>query len=560
MIRVFMHRPVHWLVLALIAAAMFFPNLGAHSLWDIDESHNAECAREMDEANTWVVPTFNFKLRTDKPVLQYWLMRVAYALFGVSELSARLWSAIAGVGSVLLTYELGRRMFDPLTGLLAGLVLATSFMFCISSHAATPDALLIFFTIASFLVFWWGYTGGSGLWMVLFGLTTGLGVLAKGPVALALPFGTNLLFLICECRLRALWNWRLVVGCVVFGLVAFPWYILVGAETKWEFWQGFFLKHNLERFQSPMEGHRGPIWFHAVALLAAFAPWSCFLGLTFWYGTGRRARSDRDAPCGRFLAPYRLLWCWFGVWLVFFSLASTKLPNYLLPAYPALSLLTARFLSRWVAERISPPRWLLGVSLGCFALVGVCVGAGLFAAAGAFSFIDLHDRELPGVAPLAMLGLIPIAGAALAGYWLLRQRRVEFLSVTCTAAGLLVGLAAAMGPVVVDQHKVTRPMGRMIAEHQVEREVRVGCYRFYQPGLVFYSQRRVEVFAKLEDALDHLSSPLQAFLVVPADDWDELEARVPAEAAVVARRRDFMTGKEIVLVTNRRAGKAVAWK
>jgi hypothetical protein len=100
----------------------------------------------------------------------------------------------------------------------------------------------------------------------------------------------------------------------------------------------------------------------------------------------------------------------------------------------------------------------------------------------------------------------------------------------------------------------------MIAEHQVEREVRVGCYRFYQPGLVFYSQRRVEVFAKLEDALDHLSSPLQAFLVVPADDWDELEARVPAEAAVVARRRDFMTGKEIVLVTNRRAGKAVAWK
>ena len=104
-------RLADYALLVAVAAALTLPNLGAGSLWDVDEGVNAEAAREMQEGRTWVVPTFNFELRTAKPVLLYWLQRASYAAFGVSEWSARLPSAVAGWLTVLLTYELARRMF-----------------------------------------------------------------------------------------------------------------------------------------------------------------------------------------------------------------------------------------------------------------------------------------------------------------------------------------------------------------------------------------------------------------------------------------------------------------
>src|SRR5262249_39155930 len=142
MFRHFDHRLGHYLLLLGVALLLFFPNLGAPSLWDVDEGNNSEAAREMGESGNWVVPTFNYKLRVDKPALLYWLQIGAYALFGVNEFAARFPSALAALATVLLTYELGRRLFDAATGLLAGVVLASTVLFCAVAHFANPDALL----------------------------------------------------------------------------------------------------------------------------------------------------------------------------------------------------------------------------------------------------------------------------------------------------------------------------------------------------------------------------------------------------------------------------------
>ena len=101
------HRFAHYLLLLAVGSALVFPYLGAPSLWDDDEGVNAECAREMAETGTWVVPLFNWELRTAKPVFLYWLLRISYDAFGVNEFAARLPSALAFLGSILLTYELG---------------------------------------------------------------------------------------------------------------------------------------------------------------------------------------------------------------------------------------------------------------------------------------------------------------------------------------------------------------------------------------------------------------------------------------------------------------------
>jgi 4-amino-4-deoxy-L-arabinose transferase-like glycosyltransferase len=551
MVHLFSGRIGHYPILLLIGILLFFPNLGAHTLWDIDESHNAECAREMMVADNLITPTFNFVLRTDKPALQYWFIILAYHMFGVTEFAARFWSVICGLGTMLLAYELGRKMFDAVTGLLAGLILASSFMFSISAHAATPDAFLILLTTASCFIFWHGYTSGSGNWLIGFGVTTGLAVLAKGPVGLVLPATVNLLFLIWERRWRILFDRRLIVGAVLFGVIAGPWYGLVAGETKWEFWKGFFLKHNLQRFQTPLEGHRGPFFYHPVALLAAFAPWSCFLGMTLWLGTGRRARADVPGDSPRMPSAYRYLWCWITVWLVVFSAASTKLPNYLLPCYPALALLTARALARWRSGAIIVSPCLVAPCLACLALVGVVVSAAALVASGVSASISIGGRQAPELAPWALLGVVPIAGAILAGIALAKSRRADAVAIIGAGSLLFVGVLAASIPVVMDGHKVTRGLAEDIAHHQTEREIQIGCHGFYQPGLVFYSGRKVEVFRKEQEAIDHLHSPLEAFLIVPAAEWERLAPQIECPAAVIARRSDFASGQDIVLVTNR---------
>ena len=101
-------------------------NLGAASLWDVDEGNNAEAAREMLESGNWIIPTFNYELRVEKPALLYWMQLGAYRLFGINEWSARLPSALAALAAVLLIYELARDMFDSCVGLVAGFALSTA--------------------------------------------------------------------------------------------------------------------------------------------------------------------------------------------------------------------------------------------------------------------------------------------------------------------------------------------------------------------------------------------------------------------------------------------------
>src|SRR5947209_14437894 len=141
------HRAGHYALLAAAGVWLFFVNLGGASLWDRDEGRNTVAAFEMLESGDWIVPRFNNVLRVDKPALLYWLQATAYQVFGINEFAARLPSALAALGAVLVAYELGRRMFNPVSGLLGSLVLASTPMVCAAARFANPDALLNFFTV-----------------------------------------------------------------------------------------------------------------------------------------------------------------------------------------------------------------------------------------------------------------------------------------------------------------------------------------------------------------------------------------------------------------------------
>ncbi len=543
-----------FLLLIVVGFLLFLPGSGACSLWDVDEAHNAECAREMFDSGNWVVPTFNFALRSDKPALLYWIMMIFYGLIGVSDFAARLGSTVFGIGTLLVTSELGRRMFDAKTGILAGIVLSTSVMFCVSSRAATPDALLIFWVAATMLVFWISSSAGGRGWLIGCGLTMALAVLAKGAVGLLLPMTILTLFLLWERRLHLLWDRRLLWGVVLFCLVALPWYVAVGIETKGAFLRGFFWKHHVERFQQPMEGHAGSVFYHPLVFLVTFSPWSAFLGATVWSSTGRRMANDcseTSATAGSGASAYRLLWCWIGVWFVFFSLAGTKLPNYTLPAFPAVALLTARFLTRWADGKIGLPGIWMVLGFVLCSLMGAAITAGLIVAAGKIPQIPLEGRTFPELLQLVPLGFVLLSAGCLSAWLVNRERRWAAVACVAVASVITVGGLAATGPGIVARQRAPYALAQAVVRHQVEDEVEIACLDFYQPSLVWYTQRHIARLDSPRAAIDHLHSVKQTYLVTPRGSWDQFASRIEGPVAVLAAAWDFMANQEIVLVSNR---------
>jgi 4-amino-4-deoxy-L-arabinose transferase-like glycosyltransferase len=546
MLERFNHRGGHVLLLCFVWACVTLPNLGTPSLWDVDEGNNSEAAYEMRESESLIVPTFDYQMRVDKPALLYWLQVAAYRVVGVNELAARLPSALAALAAILLTYELGRRTFGPIAGLLGGIILASAALFCASSHFANPDALLDTFTLLALFVFWRAYRADRPLPFALAGAISGLGMLTKGPVGLVLPVTVAIVFLGWQRELRRLLDVRFGWGVLTFLLVAAPWYTWVGVETKGQWLAGFFVKHNVERALAPMENHDGWFIYYAVVLLVGFAPWSAFFVPGTWDATARvpgsEDRLERSAV--------RFLLCWIAVYVAFFTMARTKLPNYILPIYPAVALLTARSLDRWRRALAAPPRWMMPTSLISIALIGPAAAIGLLIASGTIPAGVPAHRQLPALASLAWIGGVPVVSAAAAWFVLKRGSRQGAVAVIASGSVLFTTILAAAGPVAVDRYKAPRALCAALPADQEKRELRIGAYDYFQPSLVFYCRREVSRIANEAELRSLLEGPLPGYVFLPAKAWQNLRARTAA--VVIARHYDLYDGCDIVLVTNER--------
>ena len=541
-------RAAHHLLLAAVWALLCLPNLGGPSLWDVDESHNLECSREMGDSGNLILPTFNYQMREDKPVLIYWLQIATARLVGVNEWSARLPSALAGLLTVLIVYELGRLRFGARAGLWAALVLATSFAFLGAAHFANPDALLLAFSTLALAVFWHDVQSGGRGWLGVVGAAAGLAVLAKGPVGLVLPAGVAIFFLAWQRRLIHLCDRRVGWFVLLFVLVAAPWYALVAAETKGAWVVGFWQKHNFIRFKAPMEGHSGPWLYYVPVLLAGLAPWSIFLGTAGWHGW-RRLRQGEDQE----RAAIRFLIVWFALYFVFFSIAGTKLPNYILPVYPAVALLTGHLLERWRRGELELPAWLMLTSLALLALIGVAVTVGLLVVGGMVEVHALRGRYFPGATAWAWTGAVLVVGAALAAWWHERGKRDRVLAAVAGSAVLFAAPLLGWGIDAIERHKAPRELARFLPADHTRREVRLATLGWFQPSLVFYSRRQVERLEQAGQALGFLDQPLPAYLFVPEPTWADLSRTTPMRTRVVGRHRDLYTGRVILVVSNEAA-------
>jgi 4-amino-4-deoxy-L-arabinose transferase-like glycosyltransferase len=330
------HQDVVFLsILILLCLILFFTLLGIRPLWDVDEGMHAATSKDMILSGDWITPQFNGENFYDKPVLFNWLAAISFLLFGFTEFAARLPAAVLGTGCVVATYFIGKRMHSPLVGLLGGSILATSVEFIVLSRVVVHDIALAFFITLALYFFFRGYTDPSHrkyVWF-LFYVSLGFAVLAKGPIGVLLPGLILFLFLLVKRRWDIIKKMQIGWGILIFLSIAGPWYGLIILENQ-DYAGYFFIQQNLAYFFSGESRHPEPFYYYIPILVGGFFPWFLFLPTAIYRILSKGFASINDGTL--------LLLIWFGAVFIFFSTASSKLSTYILPLFPAISLLVAK--------------------------------------------------------------------------------------------------------------------------------------------------------------------------------------------------------------------------
>ena len=495
-------------LLALVAALLVF-RLGAVPLLGPDEPRYTRVAIEMHRAGEWVTPTLQGEPWLEKTPLFYWLAGAAFSMLGETETAARVPSVLALLFLVGMTAFVGARLCGTAAGLHAGFVSGTALLMFAYGRAASMDMLLAATVTAAIGLAGLRLLGKAPPFAIPAAAAfAGLATLAKGPLGLLLPL------LVLGGYILVTREWRLVRELVsplaigAFVVVAAPWYVAILVDQGREFVDVFLLGHNLQRFTSTVHHHPGPFWYYLPILLAGLFPWS---GLAVPGAIGIRPRgSGVDL----------LLLLWLGLPLVFFSLAGSKLPGYILPCVPPLAILMGRAADRLVSAP-PPERYLSG---RIAALVGLTLGA-LIATAPAFLF-SMPEPGWATVVPFSLWALVVTfffsrrVGSDPAGA--LRLLRVG-------AAGLLLLISFAAPPILA-----RRESGRRLFIPTQGREVLAwGAWRTAWMAGYFYNDGRVREVSNAEEVFQAVDEGPTLVLVGPSERR-RLEAMGSIESLVLA--------------------------
>jgi 4-amino-4-deoxy-L-arabinose transferase-like glycosyltransferase len=324
-------------VIALLTlfGAVMLGNLDGWELKGADEPRYAQIAREMRETGRYVVPHLNAEMYPDKPPLLFWLITLSAVPSGdVSAFEARLPSVLAGLGLILLTCLFATRLFDPGTGLLAAGVLFCCEQFFSTTTSAHFDTLLAFWTTLALLLFYSGYTQETKGKKYMLGAYVAMGaaLLTKGPVGLIVPLASMLLFVLARKEFGRLKDLHIGKGLLIaVGIIA-AWLIpacIMGGEA---YTLNILFKQTVGRTVESF-AHKEPLYYYFLGFPVDFLPWSLFVPAAALYFWKYRSRS-KDI-----LLPL----VWFSFTFTMFTLVSGKRNLYLLPLYPAASMLMAKF-------------------------------------------------------------------------------------------------------------------------------------------------------------------------------------------------------------------------
>ena len=507
-------------LIILLSVLLMFIRLGGTSVFQVAEARNSECAREMMLSSDKIIPTFNGQLRTDKPALEYYAMMAAYKLFGVNEGSARFFSAICGVLVVVCTFLFVNKNVNEKAAWWSSLILLSSIHTIVQFRLATPDPYLIFCHVLSIYCFWEGFTGRRFSWYALMYFLLGSGFFAKGPVGIALPALTIFLYLLFTKQ----FTWKNIVslqpwtGILITAIVAFPWYYLVHTHTNGDWTKGFFLEHNVGRFDEPVDNHGGPFIITFLFVIMGMFPFSAFFiraGKYVWQN-----RKTNHFLLFSFIA----FWCVVG----FYFFSSTRLLNYTTPAYPFLAIMIGCWLSERLPffsfQKIKPELLIISV-LTILTPVGIYVWA-------------INTEPINNVSWIAFPLLILPAGVFIA----LRYRKN--IAFTMQAIGFTYMLSSLVIFIwlfpAMDSYTAMKKHKPVISKAN-----NIIAYQSFNDAFVFYAKKNIPVFTKIDSLTQFVNTHDNVLILGNGKKFPQLDSL--SSLQLYSKDRDLFSSKYSVI-------------
>ncbi len=517
----------HYALIAALVLALFLPGRGTLPPLDRDEARYMEATAQMLRSGDLIDVRFQDQPRYLQPAGIYWLEAAAVAATGTGQLrepwAYRIPTLIAVVVSVLLTARIGAALFGVRVGLLGALLLAVSVLMTAEGRLATIDSCLLAAILAlqTALLRAWSDRESADATpravAALYWAALGVGLMLKGPVMLIPALGTPLALALVERRvgwwrrLRPAWGVPLMLAIVL------PWCIAIWLVSHGLFFQRAVGTNFLGKIASGQQAHGLPPGYHLAVAAVAFWPGSLFAAMAVPFVWFRRRT-----------APVRFLLCWIVPhWLVF-ELIATKLPHYVLPAYPAVALLAAAGIAQPGGWRWPAALWGR-VLLVLYGLVWLAVGL-VLAVAGPVLLWRLQ-RELPPVALLLPVLALPLL---LLSAWLLLRGRAQdaLLSVAGAAVISYFGLFSVVLPRLTTIWLSPRIAATVALVKPCPTSV-LASASFSEPSLVFLAGQATRL-VNASAAADFLAGDRACGLaLVGSRDEAAFRARLQAHALAV---------------------------
>ncbi len=423
----------------------------------------------MVASGDWITPTYNGENRFDKPILFYWLMAIPFKIFGVNEFSARFPSALSASLLVLSLFLFLRHLKDEKRAFCAAVSLMLSVYYFVYSHAAVTDMALTLFISLSLISFYLSVEEKRSpekvdRYRYGFYFFSALAFLTKGLIGILFPFGIAMFYLLFTEGISGIRKVLYAKGIVLFVIVSSPWYIAQTAINGQDFIRQFFIKHHFMRYTDVISGHSGPVYYYIPVLLIGLLPWIAFLPAGI-----RSGLKERDK-----LSLFAVIWTLFVV--LFFSFSTTKLPNYILPAVPALALLISSGLT-------AQNGWARYANLWN-ALIAVVAGSAFLISKKYLSSFGISDTGWTTAAGVILFGV------AIVHFYSFFTRKTRLGLISILTATFLFLFPLKVLPLANQYLQGTLHKYSLYAKDRLLENDRLVTYGINNPSIVFYSGHR----------------------------------------------------------------------
>ena len=408
-----------FLSLVVLASIIFLVGLGRRHLWS-GETREAGIMAEMARSKDFVVPRLNGQPFLEKPPLYYWIASPVLRLLGENTYSAKIPSALAAIGGVVLIFILGQKMgFSPSTAFLSAWVLATSAEYWSLGRQCMIDMTLCLFITGAMLCFFQASRDATNgiLWRAGFVLSLACAVMTKGLVGLAIPLSALTVWLLAKKKFSFRAWFVLAFGAVLCLVPVAIWIYLLCRQLGGNMVYKAMLANNFGRFTGGYPEHVGPFYYYLMKFPPQFLPWVLFLPMACIFHFREIRRQGKESPSLFILA-------WFVVPFLLLCISAGKRTVYLLPLYPAAALFVGQAIGAVLEGRENPTSW--------FRIpVGILVWTVILAPLGFICVYIYFKQPFTGWLLLCVLGLCM-------GIWAQRRLSKENLK------GFLALLAPAL--------------------------------------------------------------------------------------------------------------------